>query len=756
MAPMTPSSDSPGDARAQFRRDVVATVVVTALYLLFVYQRGFNNTPDSWYRGVLAKTILEGHPFTINIKQGWFYDYGAWHHDSTHEPLLPLVYALVFLVTGLNITVSNVVAGLCAGITLFPLLRLSRRLVGSPLPAVCLFLVFVLNEKNDFLMEIRSGLSLPPTVCFLLLGIYALNRFTEQQSRGPLVMFALAMTAFYLTRADAQAVYLIMLATAPFLIRWLPIDLRRPVLKAWGLSFVLVLPWFLRKLVLFGNPIFRDVYPMIWTDRVYDYFDYHEQRPYPSAATYFQNHTFADYLYRVFITNPRSLVRALGDITPFPGWSYWAALLLSFWALRRTEGATRYLLSTVQLLTLAYLAIMTQSTITEPRHLLPLYLLLSGFLVFGGYAAIQRLPWPTALPAWSRSWAAPTYVVAYLVLGLAPFAQDLRTRHLTFTYETAGPRLERDRQSYRALRERFGTGPVILGPFAQVQRLGFATGLTLVEEPGNFRKIRDHGAFFRRYDIGHSLVNPVGIVDRRLIDGLELVGNELVFHLRAAPPSAVPPAGATAARPPAQARPKIFWDSYHGAPIDPGPWWETADIHAAKGPFDVESTELLSRTILVHKLALDAPPLRPGELAVLRQFVAGGGSILLACHGWLWIQRPGHLLGNLPCNQISQSVGIAVTMAAQQAPYRLDGALLGADDVTLTGRLSFSPVVALDGTALAQDTTKATVGVIQDTGRNRAIVFGHDQPLSAEFLRQPVHRAYLEAALRWLSAAAPP
>ena len=44
--------------------DLTVTLIFCVFWIWFAYQYGFRNTPDSWYRGVLGKSIAEGHPYS--------------------------------------------------------------------------------------------------------------------------------------------------------------------------------------------------------------------------------------------------------------------------------------------------------------------------------------------------------------------------------------------------------------------------------------------------------------------------------------------------------------------------------------------------------------------------------------------------------------------------------------------------------------------------------------------------------------------
>jgi hypothetical protein len=52
--------------------------------------------------------------------------------------------------------------------------------------------------------------------------------------------------------------------------------------------------------------------PALWSDRGYDYWDYHETMPLPSAAAYFATHTATDFLNKI-ITGASNYLRLLNE-----------------------------------------------------------------------------------------------------------------------------------------------------------------------------------------------------------------------------------------------------------------------------------------------------------------------------------------------------------------------------------------------------------------------------------------------------------
>jgi hypothetical protein len=145
--------------------------------LWFSWQHGYDNSPDSWYRGVLANSISEGHPYFINLRQGWLYDYPAWHR--MRRTALPASYMPCTLIFRPQISISNVVVSLSAGLLVLPVLRLSRMLTGAPIAGLVVYLALAFNDKADFLFEVFSGLSIPVAVVLLATVFYFILRLAS-------------------------------------------------------------------------------------------------------------------------------------------------------------------------------------------------------------------------------------------------------------------------------------------------------------------------------------------------------------------------------------------------------------------------------------------------------------------------------------------------------------------------------------------------------------------------------------------------
>ncbi len=435
------------------RYDLLVTALVTALVCWFSFQYGYNNSPDSYYRGLLAKSFLEGHPYFIGMRQGWLYDIPTWHHNAAHEPLLPLIYAAMFLLVGVKISVTNIVSSLAAGLFIFPLLQLSRRLTGNAIIGFLIYISLVLNEGISYFFEINAGLSI--TTYTLLLSLIILNFDVVVHSTRRIWIWtcALWICAFYMTRSEAQPLLFLVAAVSLWLApRFIAPPAVKRVRYVWLLSFLLVLPWLLRKIILFGSPIFSHMSPLLWVDDEYDYWRYPESGEYPSLSTYFEYHTVSDFLVKIFVKGPRGIYSAMEQGLPGPAWLYPLLILSSLVTITYLvrDNKRRYLFAIIFTFIAGYIGLFSIVPIYAPRYLItPLFLILLVVSV-----AVSLI----CARIFSSSRTTGIYIsIAILAAASVPMQKSFWRNidgYLHYAYTTSDQRNEKD-QTVIALRNRF-------------------------------------------------------------------------------------------------------------------------------------------------------------------------------------------------------------------------------------------------------------------------------------------------------------
>lgn len=499
--------------------DLVITLLFSIFWLWFGYQYGFNNSPDSWYRGVLAKSIVEGHPYFINLKQGWLYDYGPWHHDAAHSPLLPFLYAIYFLFFGYKISIANIIVCFSAGMFIFPLLRISRRLFSTALPAFLIYFLVIFVNRSDFLFETFAGLSIPTTLMIFAFFLYFLLEILESD-RWPWIWGGvLALAAFYYIRPGEQVVFFwLLLLGLPLGLKFLKQPEFWRVTKMWLWSTLLVIPWVLRKIILFRHPFFTHTTPALWTDRGYDYWTFHETMPYPTMASYFSQHSIFDFLRKIFIVGPGRFYYIFDLSVYGPAWLYLLAfglaLLVVFYYLK--DNKRRFFFIMVANALVAYFLIYSLVPVLDRRYMIPIYFI----IVFTVVSALAFV--------WKK-YLVPIAALALLIIliaGLPFFSSQLK-----FSYRTSDKVLRQD-PLVAALPGLVEPDAVILGRFAKVQRLNFATGLTMIEEPDNLKKLKDPVGFFKKHKIRYSLVDVSKILPKDMILKIEEIGEARLFKIK--------------------------------------------------------------------------------------------------------------------------------------------------------------------------------------------------------------------------------
>ena len=732
--------------RAGLRLDLVITLILTLFWLWFAWQHGYNNSPDSWYRGILGKSIAEGHPYWINLKQGWLYEFSPWHQDAAHSPLLPAIYALIFLAFGPTISVANIVVSLAAGLTVFPLLRLSRGLTGGMLAGLTVYLWVVFSASNDFLFEVFSGLSIPAAILVLAFALQTFWTLVTRDERRHVVLCAVAMAAYFYVRPGEQLLFfgfLVASLVAGFFMLPRPVFLR--VGKMWILASLFVSPWLIRGLVLFGNPVFTHMTPMMWTDRSYDYWTYHEAIPLPTPASYFASHSLGDLgakivasmLHAVDIMNA-----ALGGLLP----AYGAVLVVAGVALLGVRSRRkRYFLAMIGVLLLGYGLLHGLVPVIDVRYMvMPIF---CGVAATVFCLALSRNRYSAV------RWFALAGVVLLFGHSQWRFWADTFPQKIVFNYSNSDQGLQKD-PTIQALRQRFTSEDVFLGSIGEVQRLNFGTGITFVEVPDNLANLRNPIAFFQRYNIRYSLVDVTRILPDSHIEAVELVGNRPVFSIRLTPPDAI---AEVAMQPRAPVNyDEVFIDTYHGGAIPNERAFAAAGLRVISraGDLFVNNDILMKAGLLVVRYEIGRQDFDERELELIDQFVQRGGHILLLCPGWVAAGYGGKPLDTLGFNRIANKFGILIGGDHVGPPFSIgnDFGEQGAT-VSFAGVPAFSRLTtrASAKIILADASGYPVAAAVELPSGARLVVWGHNN-LFEDFMQADADGARIaQRILAWLT-----
>ena len=745
--------------------DWLITLLCTGFWLWFAWQHGYDNTPDSWYRGLLANSIIEGHPYFINLRQGWLYDYPTWHPDAAHPPFLPAIYALYFYFFGPQISISNVVVSLSAGLLVLPLLRLSRMLTGAPFAGLVVYLAVVFNDKAEFVFEVFGGLSIPVTLALLAAAFYFMLRLADSGSWRDLLGGVLALVGFYYVRPGEQLIFGWLMLWALILgYRLLPRQRWASALQMWGIASLLALPWALRNFILLGSPFFTHTTPSLWTDRGYDYWDYHEAVPLPSAATYFTTHSVRDFIWKV-ITGAGNYLRLLNDTLsghlPLLACGVLYALIVVL--LKVKEARTRYMFLLFFLCLAGYSMMYSMVPVLDKR-----YMMLPQFAVLMIIAAAAFIP---SRDLSLRLRLPVIAVLAIYVLSTQYFFWGQRFgTYLKFAYTNSDQALARD-PTIPALKQRVRQDEAVMGAIASVQRLSFATGLTFVEQPDNLPRLKDPVAFFRRYKIRYALTDVSRILPDEMIESIEFAGNSPLFVIRQGERPPVPEVNLpneralTAAHASAQdalsigagvQMRRIYVDGFHGA-LPSG----LAALVAQNGSVAIANTGLLANSALlmnsglyVLRYGMGKPEMSREELTLMERFVSAGGRVLLLCPAWVPLAYEKQDLSQSAFNSIARGFGLAFSPETAAAPLSVTGALnrAGKQNLPMEGA-TFSKVIgrrsALD---IATDATGSSIAIGQVLGNARAVLWGHDNLFEPAVSKSNEGRQLQARILDWMFA----
>lgn len=731
----------------KWRFDFALTLIVTLFWLWFAWQHGYNNSPDSWYRGVLAKSIADGHPYWINLKQGWLYEFSPWHHDAAHSPLLPVIYALWFLIFGASISVTNVVVSLAAGLSLLPMLRLSRGITGGIVAGLAVYAWVAFNASNDFLFEVFSGLSIPVTVLLLAIALQCFWKLLTRADRRHIVGCAFAMAAYFYVRPGEQLLFFgFLVASVSLGLFMLPRPTLMRIAKMWLLAVILVSPWLARNTVLFGNPFFTHMSPMMWTDRAYDYWSYHESIPLPTPSSYFANHSLSDLALKI-VDNAKNAIDILdqtldGQLLVYIALSM--AIVVAMFAVRSRRK--RYFLVIISIITFGYVLLHSLVPVIDKRYMI--------MPIFSGLLAVML--------ALSISWKR-FVIIRWFALLTAVWLFGQSQWHFwseEFPQKTVSRHFNSDQAMRKSptiaeLRKRFGENDVVLGHIGEVQQLNFATGITFIEAPDNLAKLRNPLAFFHRYQIRYSLVDVTRILPDSQIERIELVGNRQLFTIRLTDAADDPVKSTRAIR--ANDSHTVFIDVFHGGAITNESVFKAQGLRVVSlaGDLIANRHTLLSSSILVVRYDMGLSEFDERELALIDQFTQAGGRILLLCPAWVAASYENKRLDTFGFNRIAGKFGILISDEYVGPPFTISKGFGEQDQaVSFTGSPAFSRLVTRVAvkTVMADASGQAVIAAAELPNGARIVVAGHNN-LFEDFMLADPHGAQLaRQIIAWLAA----
>ena len=741
--------------------DLTVTLIFCVFWIWFAYQYGFRNSPDSWYRGVLGKSIAEGHPYYINLKQGYLYEFGIWHHDATHEPFLPFLYAIFFKFFGNKIIIANIISSLSAGLLIFPLLRLSRKLFESPFPAFLVFVFLVFNAKINYLMEVFAGLSIPTSLLALVFFLWCLGGVLTYSQKRWFFGGVLALFAYYHVRAAPQ---LIFFWTLGWSLLFSAIFLDKSVTKRLGLFWlaclVTVLPWFFRKLITFGSPFFTHGSGMLWTDRSYDNWDFHETIPLPTRESYFATHTIEDFLEKIFVYGPTTVYDRFDHFTEGPFWIY--IILFAFAAagilFLIKDEKKKVVFLTMWVILIGYCGIYNLAPIAHTRHYIPPYFIILFTIAGFPFMFISRLLQKRNYRVVCNILVATALTVAIYSLQ-KDFWHIFQKKYLIYSYKTSDQRLESD-SLVQYLKENLSKDDVILAPFAQGQYLAFATGLTFIEKPANFNKLNEPVEFFRKYNIRYSLVDVKDILPDEMIENKEYAGRSVIHTIGKAGKrksffetldfSIQPDLQKTILK--GIAERVVYIDAFHGASPKDLTIFRKIDVNAFvyKNNLQTNKEKLFQSGLLVMRYAKNKAELSKNEEEIIKQFIAHGGRILLLCPAWVWTSYEKKPLEDLPYGVIAKNFDLLLTPKYVGQPLQIKNPDFYVKGFERIPGATFSEILYTDADPILVGKNNKAAAVAVQRENAKLIMYSHNNLLTEKISSLPEGLEFTQKVFDWL------
>jgi hypothetical protein len=725
-----------------FRASEVRVGIAAGIaWLVFSWQYGFMISPDGWFRGVLAKSIVNGTPYWINLNQGYSYDHGVWHHNANHEPLLPVILAGLFVLFGPLISFLNIISAFCAGLLLCPLLALSRIVFGSWLIGLVAYILVAFNLLTEFFKEAMSGLSFPSAILVLLLYLVLSAAIVEQHSMRRVVAAGICLAAYYLSRGEAFAVCFFVIAVQ-YLVA--PRSARRPLIQTWMVFLAVIAPWAIRKCLLFGDPFFSHASPLLFVEEGTELWSFPEDG-FPTANLFIERHGWKFLLTKLFVHNPLSAWQVVQTISE--GWAPYigmlAIMLPLFSYFYEESHSRRFLAYSLFAAGLGSALILTQAPILDRR--VTLVVSLSSLTLALG--TLERFVRVIIRPPRSAQ-ALSVVLLCWFFVANGRAIMLFPKEYLRYKFSTEDASLWTD-PTIPALKARFTKDDVLLAPFANAQYLSFATGIGMVEMPANYADLQNPSGFVRRYNVGYSLLNLGSDVSS---PGWEVLGHRIGRPVRASlelqqessigeyqfPSTVIPRSDDEGALIEARTLDRlnrmgrrVYVDSFHGGQALRQMLRSTLpEAFYSMNSLSESDTELRGRDILLVGIGGDSQELSIEDQRTLKEFLGRGGSLVLFGHVWVWATQKPQSLDENPLNQFLRPIGCVLAAEGDVASPPAD---LSALPFTFSENSVFSSIVCNDrATVILRTPWRAPIAI---TGRTRwggrVLVWGHDEPLIA-------------------------
>ena len=287
-------------------------------------------SPDSFGYYLLGDNFFSGHGYSSPAIRDFYVNPELSPPSRSFPPLLPLLIGMVIKITGWGIVAGTIVNLAVLYATLHIWFLFSKRMFGKFLYVSFFCFVYFVFNNEGYIDEVYSGRSVPLVVFFLFLLMH-LSAKLEARSPKSMIAIGITLAALPLTRFDALLFSISVLILYSF---WLRRD--KKGLMALLLGFFLVMaPWMIRNLALFGNPFASDnavtafsTYPAIVQLNIFD-----NGIPLATDNIELWFHQRVEY----FVGNVKALISTITGLT---GWLILALILASLCLIQRNVADT--------------------------------------------------------------------------------------------------------------------------------------------------------------------------------------------------------------------------------------------------------------------------------------------------------------------------------------------------------------------------------------------------------------------------------
>lgn len=199
----------------------------------------------------------------------------------------------------------------------------------------------------------------------------------------------------------------------------------------------------------------------------------------------------------------------------------------------------------------------------------------------------------------------------------------------------------------------------------------------------------------------------------------------------------------------------VYVDGYHAVvPPDLAVFAEAGAKATPQGyqGFAYNRDELFKSGLLVMQYGMNQREPDAEEYAVVRQYIANGGRLLLMCPAWVWDTYEHKPLEELPYNIIAREFGLGMDTSCVKAPMRVvhPGFDFGGFQKEIEGSFSSISFNPANATPILAGSDGKVAAIAATSGNARLVLWAHDNLIAEKTVQNPKGRKVVVQMVNWL------